>query len=197
MKFYLLGTDISYANYPKIQKWFGEIDPRNFNIQDAHKIPNRQIFMIHESENTVFTSIIDNPFPLISTEIRDVFDIYEPHIIYKEIVLLDQKYERAKVYYLPILEEIECLHEKSEYNLDKSVIKKGVIDYEKTKDKAIFRLMGFDHYYMVGRLDLVESILKRNVKGIGLKELEVYEGGNIGYKGGRDNGYGDKWKYTS
>lgn len=28
---------------------------------------------------------------------------------------------------------------------------------------------------MVGRLDLVESILKRNVRGIGLKELEVWE----------------------
>ena len=59
----------------------------------------------------------------------------------------------------------------------KSIIRKGVIDYEKTEGKAIFRLKGFDHYYMVGRLDLVESILKRNVKGIGLKELEVCEGG--------------------
>ena len=71
------------------------------------------------------------------------------------------------------------MHEKSEYNLDKSVIKKGVIDYGKTEGKAIFRLKGFGHYYMVGRLDLVESILKRKVRGIGLKELEVWEGGAV------------------
>ncbi len=177
MKFYLLGTDAAYTNYPKIKKWFGRIDPRDFNIHDAHKIPHRQICMIHENENTVFTSIVDAPFPLVSVEVRKVFDMYEPHIIYKEIVLLDQQHGKAEVYYLPILEELECLNEKSEYNLDKSIIRKGVIDYEKTEGKAIFRLKGFDHYYMVGRLDLVESILKRNVKGIGLKELEVCEGG--------------------
>lgn len=179
MKFYILGTDPSYANYPRIKKWFGQIDAKNFNVNDANKIPGRQILMIHESETTVFTSIIDKPFPLISAEVKEVFDMYEPHIIYKEIVLLDQKYERAEVYYLPILEEIECLNEKSEYNLDKSIIKKGVIDYERTEGRAIFRLKGFCHYYMVGRLDLVESILKRNVKGIGLEELEVCE--NKGY----------------
>lgn len=177
MKFYILETDASYTNYPKIKKWFGRIDYRDLNIHDAYKIPHRQLFMIHENENTVFTSIVDKPFPMISTTVREVFDMYEPHIIYKEIVLLDQKYERAEVYYLPILEEVECLNEKSEYNMDRSIIEKGIIDYEKTEDKAIFRLKGFDHYYMVGRLDLVESILKRNVRGIGLKELGVCEGG--------------------
>lgn len=177
MKFYILGTDAAYSNYPKLKNWFGKIDSRYFNIQNAHRIANRQLFMIHESENTFFTSIIDTPFPLITEEVKNVFDLYEPNIIYKQIVLLDSKYEKAEVYYLPILEEVECLNEKSEYNLDKSIIKKGIIDYEKTEGKAIFRLKGFDHYYMVGRLDLVESILKRNVKGIGLTELEVCEGG--------------------
>ena len=47
-----------------------------------------------------------------------VFDMYEPYIPYKEIILLDQKFQRMEVYYLPILEEVDCLHEKSEYNLD-------------------------------------------------------------------------------
>lgn len=179
MKFYILGTDTAYTNYPKIEKWFGKIDPRDFNTRNAHRIPRRQLFTIHESENTVFTSIIDNPFPLITAEVRDAFSMYEPHIIYKEIVLLDAKNEKAEAYYLPILEEIQCLSEESEYNLDRSIIKKGIIDYERTEGKAIFRLGGFDHYYMVGRLDLVESILKRRVKGVGLTELVVYEGGQL------------------
>lgn len=60
-----------------------------------------------------------------------------------------------------------------------SVIKKGVIDYGKTEGKAVFRLKGFDHYYMVGRLDLVESILKRDVRGVGLKELGVCNGNGL------------------
>ena len=86
--------------------------------------------MIHESESTVFTSIVDKPFPLVSAEVKEVFDMYEPYIPYKEIILLDQKFQRMEVYYLPILEEVDCLHEKSEYNLDRSLIKKGIIDYK-------------------------------------------------------------------
>lgn len=177
MKFYILGTDKELANYPKLKNWFGKIDCRNINIQDAYKIPKRQLFFIEESENTLFTGIIEYPFPMISSEVKEVFDMYESHIIYKEIILLDRKNEKAKIYYLPILEEIYCLDEKSKFNLDKSILKKGVIDYEKTEEKAVFRLGGLNHYYIAGRLDLVESILKRDVKGIGLEELEIRQEG--------------------
>lgn len=177
MKFYILGTDEDFSNYPKIKNWFRKIDFKNFNIYDAYKIPQRQLLHIEESENTVFTSIIEHPFPLVLSEVKEVFDMYESHIIYKEVVLLDSKNEKTGIYYLPILEEVNCLNERSEFNLNRSIIRKGVIDYERTDGKAIFRLGGVNHYYMVGRLDLVESILKRNVRGIGLKELEVQNGG--------------------
>ncbi len=173
MKFFLLGTDDSCSNYPKIRNWFGKVDLRYANVNEAYKIPARQLLMIEERENTVFPDIISEPFPLISPEVRSVFDMYEPHIIYREIILLDSRYERSGAYYLPVLEEADCLDEKSELNLDRSRIRKGVIDYGRTEGKAVFRVGGLNHYYMAGRLDLVESILKRDVKGIGLTELEV------------------------
>ncbi|GFI04272.1 hypothetical protein IMSAGC005_03124 [Lachnospiraceae bacterium] len=175
MKFFILGTDEIFTNYPKLKSWFGKIDDRKFNFHDAYKIPKRQILAIDESENTVFTSIVDRPFPMVSAEVKAVFDMYDSHIIYKEVVLLDGKNEKAGIYYIPILPEVDCLDESSVFNLNKSLLKRGVIDYERTEGKAIFRLAGVGHYYMVGRLDLVESILKRNVIGIGLNELEVKE----------------------
>ena len=177
MKFFILGTDEVFSNYPKLKSWFGKVDDRKFNLHDAYKIPKRQLLPIDESENTVFTSIVERPFPMISAEVKDVFDMYDPHIIYKEVVLLDSKNEKAGIYYIPILQEVNCLDEGSEFNLNKSLLKRGIIDYGRTEGKAIFRLGGVGHYYMVGRLDLVESVLKRNVKGIGLKELEVKNGG--------------------
>lgn len=177
MKFYILKTDEAFEHYPMIKSWFQKVDFRNFNRRDAHRIPDRQLLYIHESSNTVFTSIIDNPFPLVSAEVRDVFDMYEPHIIYKELVLLDAVNERTSIYYLPILEEVDCLDERSELNLDRSILRRGIINYKKTAGKAIFWLGGVGRHYMVGRIDLVESILKRNVRGIGLEELELCNGG--------------------
>lgn len=177
MKFYILGTNEAFRNYPMIKSWFSKFDTRHINAQDAYRIPDRQLLRIDENKNMIFTSIIETPFPLVSIEVKKVFDMYEPHITYKQFILLDAENERVGIYYLPILEEVDCLNEKSEFNLDRSVLRKGIIDYEKTEGKAIFRLGGVKHYYMVGRLDLVESILKRDVRGIGLKELELYEGG--------------------
>lgn len=173
MKFYILGTDSVFSNYPKIKQWYGNIDIRYLNKEEAYKIPKRQLLSIYEKENTVFTSVINQPFPMVSEAVKEVFDMYEPHIKYKQIILLDSIYEKSCVYYIPILDEVDCLSESSLLNLDRSVIKHGVIDYSRTEEKAVFRLGNVNGYYIVCRLDVAESILKREVIGIGLMELEV------------------------
>jgi hypothetical protein len=38
---------------------------------------------------------------------------------------------------------------------------------------AIFRIAGVEKAYIVGNLDVVESMLKRGLRGIGLTELQV------------------------
>ena len=44
---------------------------------------------------------------------------------------------------------------------------------------AFFRLEGMDRNCMFGRMDFVESLLRRDVRGIRLSEVEVEEDGKI------------------
>lgn len=83
----------------------------------------------------MFTSIVDKPFPLVSAEVKEVFDMYEPYIPYKEIILLDQKFQRMEVYYLPILEEVDCLHEKVNTTWIGVSSKKGSLIIKKQRKK--------------------------------------------------------------
>ena len=94
MKFFILGTDEIFTNYPKLKSWFGKIDDRKFNFHDAYKIPKRQILAIDESENTVFTSIVDRPFPMVSAEVKAVFDMYDSHIIPTHTLYVNKKMKR-------------------------------------------------------------------------------------------------------
>ncbi len=53
------------------------------------------------------------------------------------------------------------------------VEEKIILKREKIKEKAIFKVGGIKERYIIARMDLVESILKREVKGINLIEVKV------------------------
>ncbi len=99
--------------------------------------------------------------------------MYEPKTVFKEIVLLDSKNAKTCTYHLPILPHIDCLSPSSELTIDRSTILSPVIDTRKVGDQSIFYLSGVKNLYTVARLDIIESFLRRGLKGIGLSEMKV------------------------
>ena len=85
--------------------------------------------------------------------------------------MLDVLGAEAEVYYLPLLKFINCLSEESEIvgnTIKRCVIKKDII-----KEEKIFRIGDVNKRYIVVRLDLAESILRRKTRGIKLEKIEV------------------------
>ncbi len=174
MKYFLLKTDSIYTTSPNIINWYGKIDKRNIHPQSAYKLPKRELFFIRDNPNTIFTDIISDPFFLVSDIVKDVICMYEKGVIYKEVILLDPKYEKCKRYFLPILPEVECLSKSSRLNLDRSFIHQAVFLQSKIEGHAIFKIAGINSdSYIAGNLEVVESILKRGTVGVGLVEVEV------------------------
>lgn len=173
MKYFLLQTNPIYLTSPNIINWYGKIETKNINMQNAYLLPKRELLFIQESANTIFTDIISKPFFLVSELIKEVILLYQTGTIWKEIILLDGKYEISKKYYLPIFKDVICLSEKSILNLDKSVIKKAVVKKEDLPEEAIFKVGGLKNTYIIARLDFVESILRRKAIGVGLVEVIV------------------------
>ena len=170
MKYFIIEKDKKFYSSPQIISWHQDI---NFLPESKYyKLPKRKAFFIKESEFLFWTDIISSPVFLVSEKIKNIIKIYDKRLKMKQIILIEPKTADMQVYYLPIFEEIDCLSEKSDiYNRD--VTKKIILNRENIKNKPIFKVAGIKGRYIVGRLDFIESVLKRNIKGINLIELQV------------------------
>lgn len=175
MKYFLIEANRRISNMPQIISWYKKVDVRDVCLKNAHKLPARQLLFLESNSDTIFTDIISIPFFLVSAKIKQVIQMYDPNIILKEMVLLDKVYERVERYFLPIFVELECLHEDSEFNMNRSIIKKIVLNKKAIGENSIFRIANYEKQYIIGNLDIVESILRRNCIGLQLTELEIKE----------------------
>ncbi len=173
MNYFLLKQDEDYINAPVLMDVFNKLDVRNINLLKAHKIDDILIFNTKCDEETEFLDILDRNLFLISEKMKKIIEKYAPEILFKTVPLIDLKYKKQENYYMPIFEDIECLSEKAELNLNKTVVKKIILDKEKIKGKKIFRIKESSKALVVVRLDVAESLLRREFKGICLQKLEV------------------------
>lgn len=173
MKYFLLRTDPLFDTAPDIQNWYQQLDKRNIMGGRSHRIPSRQLMYIRPNENVFFTDVLSFPFFLVTSLIYDVIKLYEPRMLFKEIVLLDNVNANTCIYQLPILKPIDCLHNSSKLTLDHSKVIHAVLDADKIGDSCIFQLSGVSDTHVVARLDIVESFLRRGACGIGLEEIDT------------------------
>ncbi|OOM74736.1 DUF1629 domain-containing protein [Clostridium sp. BL-8] len=175
MDYFLLKQDEEYTNAPVLMDVFSKLDVRNINLLNAHKIEDIIIFNVKCHEETEFLDILDKNLFLISEEMKKIIEKYDSGILFKTVPLIDLQYKKQGNYYMPIFEELECLSEKAELNLNKTVVKKIILDKEKIKNKKIFKIKESEKTLVVVRLEVAESLLRREFKGMSLKRLEVYD----------------------
>lgn len=173
MKYFLLKSETKYTNMPVVERI-----PEKINLQDIvngrlYNFPQVSILPIHENINTEFIDCISSPFLLLSDICMSVVKLYEPNITSKQIVLLDSKNKIMQTYHLPILPRIHCLTENSKCNLDKSVIEYLEINMINIGNLSIFHIADVSKTYTVIRLDMLESMLKRNLKGLNVTEIDT------------------------
>lgn len=173
MDYFLLKQDEEYTNTPILLDVFNKMDVRNINLLKAHKIEDVLIFNIKCNDDAEFLDILDRNLFLVSEKIKKVIEKYDSGILFKTIHLIDIHDEKQENYYMPIFEDIECLSDKAELNLNKTVVKKIVLDEKKIRGKKIFKIKESSKTLVVVRLDVAEYLLRRELKGVCLKKLEI------------------------
>ena len=175
MDYFLLKQDERYTNTPRLMDLFNKVDVRNINLLKAHKIEDIIIFKVKVDGKSEFLDILDNQLFLISKAMKEVIEKYDSGILFKTLALIDQLHNKQENYYLPIVEELDALSDAAELNLNKTVVKKLILNKEKIHGKKIFKIKESSKTLIVVRLDVAESLLRRNFKGIKLERLEVEE----------------------
>ena len=160
---------------PEIKDWYRILNPRIVSEGRYSELPEYLKYTVDPGEDIFYTDIISFPYFMITLEAQRLINVYEPKMEFCDIFLFDLKNRRNKVYMLPYLERIDCFHEDTLYNKGKSKIIKPVIDSNRTGDKHFFRAVGQSQTQAVMSIELVESLLRRNIRGLGLVEVEIKE----------------------
>jgi hypothetical protein len=173
MEYFQLTLNSKYDVAPILRGWSAKYDTRHIDEDDSHKLPHRELLFVEPNEGVVFPDVLHFPIFLVSKKVLGVIEIYEPNMVSKQIVLLDGKHGMSETYYMPILKSANCFHKDTEWNRDGRTFKRLVLDRSKLGKDAIFHPEKASHTIAVVRLDLAESILRRNARGIGLAPVEV------------------------
>lgn len=174
MRFYQLSWENIGNPVPKILNWTEKMDYHAVVHKEIWKLPERTLLYIEPNTDTIFPDIINSPFLLVSDKMWEVMKKYRVHAEGKEVVLLDTINGHIGIYYMPHLKEYDCLSDKTVFNNDGSVIQKVVLDSRKLdKLPPVFRIAGVAKDYVIGRMDFVESILRRDAVGLKISETEV------------------------
>lgn len=149
------------------------LDIRYANRENAYKIPDCCVVDMKTPREVFFPNILTEPILMVCRKVAGVIEMYEPDTAFKTIYLLEYGSGIHRTYFMPFLEEVECLSEKTVRSRGGTELMQIVLRPEAVADKAVFRIQGFTHPYLIGRMDFVESILRRDVRGIRLREVEV------------------------
>lgn len=173
MDYFILSQDKRYLRTPFFQDFNGLIWRKNLTTSGSQKIPDVNSLFANSEQEQDLIDILDGQLFLVSNIVKQVFLLYETSIRFKMFCVLNQLRNEVGEYYAPIFRDVDCISDESQFNLDKSFIKKLVLKKEMLKNYAIFRVAGLRCDIIIIRLDVAESLLRRKIRGMKLQRVEV------------------------
>lgn len=173
MEFFILSQDNTIPDPVEPAGILKVIDRDMIKKENIHKMDELAVqFEIKENNRSVYIDFIENPVPLVSDKLKELLGKYEERIFLKPVLLADIKHLRQDVYWLLVPDSMDCLSSKSEFNKN-GTVKRIVIDENKIRFRKVFKIKGILENLIILRLDVAESLLRRDFTGIRLKKVEM------------------------
>lgn len=129
-------------------------------------------FPVLEKGEMVYTDFIEKPIMLISDAVKQLVEKYVPNMPFKAVVLTDMPKLMQTLYWLVIPPRVRCLSAQTEFHLD-GTLKKLVIDEQLAAPYSFFQIEGIKEQFIVVNIELAESILRRDFRGIRLQKIQT------------------------
>lgn len=131
---------------PRIVQWQGKVDLPKLYREGYQSLPRMLTLDAETGMDFFYPDFLFCPVLMVSREAMEVICLYEEGMDFRFCALFDRRREEGNAYYFPVLPEEE-----------------GHVLYRKRKGN------GFEYRI---RLDLAESLLRREASGFVLKEGE-------------------------
>lgn len=159
MKYYIVETD-KRNPLPEFKGIYSNVYSRFFGTTKFKEDKEGFIYEMTTREETFIPDVITSPFCMVSKEIFRLIMLYIPDIEGEYISFVESGKRKSITYVVPILEEIR------EKELNETDI----------SEKVLFYVIGLSSRYLIVRMDLLESILRRKILGLKVKEFLKYSG---------------------
>lgn len=146
---------------------------KDITIENEKKIAGIHVAFARPQQVIEFADILDTQLFLIRDRVKAVFEMYEPAMIFKTVCILANLTREYASYYIPICPQIDCLSEKSMITLDKSQVKRLVLDYKEVESQSIFQVAGLQTDVTIIRLDVMESLLRTQITEFQFEKIET------------------------
>lgn len=141
------------------------------NIAKKRELGDKEnILFVEENNGVSYTDFLEKPLLLVSDTFKIMANLYNRDYVYR-IVVLTEKSGKQSVYWHIDMPEADCLSPRSEYNHD-GTLKKIVMQESAAQGRSLLRIKNVHWSAYVIRLDLAESILRRELGGFVLEKLE-------------------------
>lgn len=172
MEYFVISQDKRIENVVEPIGILKEINKEILNKEGIKHMDDMPVqFDIKEKSSSEYIDFIEKPVLLVSDNLKKILNKYDKKIFFKPVVLCDRKEEKQDLYWLMVLDSIDCLSPKSEFNKN-GTIKRLIIDEKKIGNFKIFKVNEVMEDLVIIRLDVAESLLRRDFTGIKLKKVE-------------------------
>lgn len=141
-----------------------------FTWEDRDQLNELTSLYLKEDGGECVPDFIKSPVYMVSDMAKRVIDMYEDDMVFKKIVLIHKAEESQLVYHHLLLKEIAALDGTTEY-YPNGMEKRMVLSQEKIGGHKAFLLSDSRVKLPVFSLEVVESLLRRQVMGVSFKEI--------------------------
>ena len=144
-------------------------------------LDNLTVVKARTNKGRYFSELLSDQVFMYKNSVKEVFDLYEPSLEYKDFCIIDLENDNYVQYYsAPILKRVSALSPKSERSFnstDKLYLDKRAV--EELDGPDIFRLDDLDDLHIsrdkciVVSLAVAESLMRRKISKILLTHLEL------------------------
>jgi len=147
--------------------------PKEFSVMGTRRTSVAYVNK-YNGVNIEYADYLEKPFPLIADKFQKVLQKYQKDIEFWRVMLVEQETGQQRPYCLMHIPKITCADkEESRYDA-RGDIEEFVLDAEKAESRRIFLAEDYNGQLLV-RLDVAESILRREANGIWFEPVKISE----------------------
>lgn len=173
MEYFLLTQDWRYTDIPQLEPLSRQLPALKPEFVQPGDLQQPLGLYMQSHEDSEYLDYLEEALPLLSSRMMKLWQMYEPHMSFHPVVLMNPERLLQMTYHLAFPAAVDVLHEDSEWNPDRTLLQHIVLDSSKLPRRKIFKIGESAKPQIIVRLDVAESILRRDMTGIKLQKLEL------------------------